>query len=277
MLTDTELDEYRTAIRQEVCSLCPERPAGGPPCAPLGKECGVEMHLPELIESIRHVHSPLIAPYLARNREQVCAGCALLRSHVCPCPMEYLVVPLVEAVEAVDERRRAAPADPPPPEPPAGRRDRPAGTVTVTLTILEGSLEGRSRKLVGPQKCVIGRADDCTIRLAGGLEFCTVSRHHCAVEVGAAGVRIRDLGSYNGTWVNGVRIGRPRNWHQGATAAAPFLYEVELHDGDEFRVGEITFGVAITGDGDAPPDEEEDVACAGCAHGLAVQCFPLDC
>ena len=42
MITETELDEYQDEIRNVVCSRCVERPPGGPPCAPLGKECGIE-------------------------------------------------------------------------------------------------------------------------------------------------------------------------------------------------------------------------------------------
>ena len=40
-----ERGEYLAEIRKQVCSRCVERPPGGPPCAPLGKQCGVEMHL----------------------------------------------------------------------------------------------------------------------------------------------------------------------------------------------------------------------------------------
>src|SRR5262249_47776782 len=52
MLTKRELAEYLNEIRREVCSRCVERPPGGPPCAPLGKQCGIEMHLPELIDAV---------------------------------------------------------------------------------------------------------------------------------------------------------------------------------------------------------------------------------
>jgi hypothetical protein len=99
------LDEYLDEIRKEVCSICVERPPGGPPCKPLGKECGVELHLPELIETIHEVHSPLIEPYLDHNRSEICTHCTYLHSSICPCPMDYLAIPLVEAVEAVDARR----------------------------------------------------------------------------------------------------------------------------------------------------------------------------
>lgn len=104
MLAEQDLAEYLEEIREQVCSRCPERPPGGPPCAPLGKECGIEMHLSALIESIHAVQSDRIAPYLAHNRLEICMHCAFLHSSICPCPMDYLTVLLVEAVEAVDQR-----------------------------------------------------------------------------------------------------------------------------------------------------------------------------
>ena len=103
MVTASEAENYLARIREMVCSRCVERPPGGPPCAPLGKQCGIEMHLPQLIDSIHQVHSGSIAPYLETNQQQVCAHCPLLHSDVCPCPMERLVVLVVEAVEEVDE------------------------------------------------------------------------------------------------------------------------------------------------------------------------------
>jgi hypothetical protein len=105
MLTTSELTEYLDEIREQVCNRCIERPPGGPPCAPLGKECGIEMHLPALINAIHQVHSPLLAPYLHHNRGTICAHCSRLGSDICPCPMDYLAALLVEAVETVDERR----------------------------------------------------------------------------------------------------------------------------------------------------------------------------
>jgi hypothetical protein len=110
MIAEAELTEYLEEIRRQVCSRCVERPAGGPPCAPLGKTCGVELHLPQLIESIRQTRSPLIGPYLERNRKEICTSCAFLDTSICPCPMDYLAVLLVQAVEAVDERRQRAEA-----------------------------------------------------------------------------------------------------------------------------------------------------------------------
>jgi hypothetical protein len=65
----------------------------------------VELHLPELIDSIHQVHSNLLAPYLDHNRKAICEKCTFLHSEICPCPMDYLSALIVEAVETVDQRR----------------------------------------------------------------------------------------------------------------------------------------------------------------------------
>jgi hypothetical protein len=105
VVTEAPLAEYLAEICENVCSRCVERPVGGPPCLPLGKECGVELHLPELIRSIHEVKSPRIAPYLEHDRQEICTNCALLHGSTCPCPMDLLSVLLVQAVETVDQRR----------------------------------------------------------------------------------------------------------------------------------------------------------------------------
>jgi hypothetical protein len=105
MTAPADLQEYLEEIRREVCSHCVERPPGGPPCKPLGRRCGIELHLPQLIESVRAVRSLSMVPYLDHNREHICAGCVHRYGSICPCPMEYLGVLLVQAIEAVDERR----------------------------------------------------------------------------------------------------------------------------------------------------------------------------
>jgi hypothetical protein len=109
MATTIALDEYLSEIREQVCSRCVERPPGGPPCEPLGKVCGVERHLPALIEAIHDVKSPWIHHYLEHNRQAVCEQCAFYHNTaVCPCPMDELVFLIVKAVDTVDERRGAA-------------------------------------------------------------------------------------------------------------------------------------------------------------------------
>ena len=104
MSLDTNLEEYLAEIRKEVCSRCVERPEAGPPCSPLGKVCGVEQHLPELVSAVRDVHSDWMGPYLDGTRQNVCRDCSYQHHDCCPCPMDSLALLVVSAVEAVDER-----------------------------------------------------------------------------------------------------------------------------------------------------------------------------
>ena len=64
---------------------------------------------------------------------------------------------------------------------------------------------------------VIGRSGDAAVRIRSD----DVSRHHARVIISPDHARIEDLGSRNGTIVNGQRIDQPR----------------ELNDGDEIVIG----------------------------------------
>jgi len=92
--------------------------------------------------------------------------------------------------------------------------------------------------------CTVGRAADCRLRLPNEPPDLTASRHHCAITLGEAGASVRDLGSRNGTFLNGESIGqRPRA--AGAGAAPPELPARPLHDGDSLRVGRSVFRVSV--------------------------------
>ena len=70
----------------------------------------------------------------------------------------------------------------------------------------------------GPGPWTIGRADACRLVIEHG----TVSRRHAVIEHTAEGLEVRDLGSLNGTWVNGWRVER-----------------ATLRPGDALRIGEV--------------------------------------
>lgn len=113
---DMDLAEYLDEIRRVVCSHCIERPPGGPPCAPLGKVCGIELHTSKIVETVLRVRresgaaSASVLPYLDQSRMTICRTCSHLHGEDCPCPMETLAVLLVEAVETVADRHDAASA-----------------------------------------------------------------------------------------------------------------------------------------------------------------------
>jgi hypothetical protein len=103
------LDEYMTAIREQVCSRCVERPPGAPPCAPHGKRCGIELHLAEIVDVVHKSRGQAMDPYIERFHTDVCAHCANRPTNQCPCPLDYLLLLAVEAIESVDEQRAVVP------------------------------------------------------------------------------------------------------------------------------------------------------------------------
>lgn len=117
---------------------------------------------------------------------------------------------------------------------------------TVTLLVTRGPLSGREFVFAEPATCSIGRSRECTIPLPQELEHLDISRRHCLVEIAPPELRVRDLGSLNGTYVNGQKIGQrdrpPEAWNQQTNE----LPVVSMSDGDEIRLGEHTvFRVCI--------------------------------
>ena len=108
MYTEQELDEYMGEIREQVCSRCIEKPPGGPPCAPLGKRCGIELNLRLLVEAVHAQRSQAMDSYIQHFHDEVCTYCENRPTNQCPCPLEYLLELAVEAIETVDERRKSA-------------------------------------------------------------------------------------------------------------------------------------------------------------------------
>lgn len=84
------------------------------------------------------------------------------------------------------------------------------------LIVYEGEPEGQ-RWIVDRERMVIGRGSDCDIVLPER----PVSRHHAVIERDGGNFYLRDLGSKNGTYVNGHEV-RDR----------PYL----LRDGDEIQI-----------------------------------------
>ncbi len=74
----------------------------------------------------------------------------------------------------------------------------------------------------------IGRGEDCDFR----IPLVSVSRHHCDISVDSESnsLKIKDLGSSNGTFVNNARI-----------------TETSLHAGDRIAVGPVVFTLQVDG------------------------------
>ncbi len=105
---------------------------------------------------------------------------------------------------------------------------------TITLTVLEGTSQGKTFVFDAHDTFLFGRMDDCHICLPHDQ---LVSRNHFLMEVNPPHACIRDLGSRNGTYVNGQKYGG-REKHETPEEGARRQYpQVDLHDGDQVKVG----------------------------------------
>ena len=102
MYEGTPYGRYMDEVRNQVCKRCIERPPEGPPCAPHGKRCGLELDLPTIVGAIQGVRSLMIDPYIDQVHDKVCAGCPNQPTNQCPCPLESLLPLVVQAIETVD-------------------------------------------------------------------------------------------------------------------------------------------------------------------------------
>jgi pSer/pThr/pTyr-binding forkhead associated (FHA) protein len=96
----------------------------------------------------------------------------------------------------------------------------------VKLVVVRGRPHGKC--LLFPRgEFVIGRGHECHIRPNSDW----VSRQHCLLRVTAEAVSLRDLGSTNGTLVNGVRvIGERALTHGDQLQVGPMVFEVRLDE-----------------------------------------------
>jgi predicted component of type VI protein secretion system len=92
------------------------------------------------------------------------------------------------------------------------------------LKILAGKHQGKAIPLTS-KKFLVGREQDCQLRPNSEL----VSRHHCVFSIDDFAVRLRDLGSTNGTFVNGKAI-------RG---------EVVLKPGDHVTIGRLEVELTV--------------------------------
>ena len=87
----------------------------------------------------------------------------------------------------------------------------------VWLRVQIGAAKGRAIAIYGP-KFVIGRDRNCHLRLGSAM----VSKLHAAIELREGRIFVRDLGSTNGTIVDGRTLRDA---------------ETEIHDGDRIQIG----------------------------------------
>ena len=129
----------------------------------------------------------------------------------------------------------------------------------VTLRVLAGPYSGQEFVFDQHDTFLIGRSENAHLYLPEDRFF---SRHHCLLEIAPPRCFLRDLGSTNGTFVNGERV-----------------QEVFLKSGDRIQGGQTILEVDVQAEpkpavGEAPTlmrPLELTVECANCGRRETVQ------
>lgn len=109
----------------------------------------------------------------------------------------------------------------------------------VTLHVVEGPQTGRDFTFDQHDTFMIGRSEDAQFCLPQDRFF---SRHHCLIEIAPPQAFLRDLGSTNGTYVNGMRVDT-----------------AYLKSGDQIQGGETVLEVEVSSGVEASVDDKENL------------------
>lgn len=130
---------------------------------------------------------------------------------------------------------------------------------TVKLVVTEGVYQGKDFAFDEHDTFFLGRVkEDCDIYLPD--DHC-ISRHHFILEVNPPDARIRDLGSLNGTWINGVKYGgreKGESPEQGALREYP---QIDLKDQDIIKAGDTVMQLKV----------EVPIMCVSCGEDIPAE------
>jgi len=97
----------------------------------------------------------------------------------------------------------------------------------MDVNLVRFSKDGSQKSISLPSSVtIIGRRGDCDLC----IPLMSVSRRHCQLNLNDEGLQIRDLGSRNGTFLNGKQI-----------------KQAEVQAGDFIKIGPISFAIQIDG------------------------------
>jgi len=137
----------------------------------------------------------------------------------------------------------------------------------VNLRVLAGPYQGRVFCFTQPDTFLIGRSNDAHLCLTDDKFF---SRHHCLLEIMPPHCFLRDLGSTNGTFVDGQRV------------SEAFLEDgAQIQGGETVLLVEVSTG-AVNAAGESSPAESSDrptivaVDCLNCGRREQAQATSAD-
>jgi pSer/pThr/pTyr-binding forkhead associated (FHA) protein len=112
----------------------------------------------------------------------------------------------------------------------------------VQIKISQGNDAGKIFAFTEHDTFIFGRMPDCHACIPDDSQ---VSRHHFILEVNPPQACLRDLGSLNGTWVNGKKCGAREKGESPEEGAKRRYREVTIKAGDRIKVGQTELEVAI--------------------------------
>ena len=108
----------------------------------------------------------------------------------------------------------------------------------VSLKVQDGPLAGKKFTITENMTCIIGRENDCGIRIPEDSDM-SVSRHHCRLKINFPEVTARDMRSENGSALNGKKL-----------EAEGEIMDWPIKDGDLLTIGQTVFKVSLEGESD---------------------------
>ncbi|HEY8185552.1 MAG TPA: protein kinase [Pyrinomonadaceae bacterium] len=134
----------------------------------------------------------------------------------------------------------------------------------VNLRVLAGPYKGRVFSFTQPETFLIGRSNEAHLCLTDDKFF---SRNHCLLEITPPHCFLRDLGSTNGTFVNGQRV-REAFLENGA----------QIQGGETVLLVEVTSGAHAADASSAPSGRPTivTVACLNCGRREEAQANSAD-
>jgi eukaryotic-like serine/threonine-protein kinase len=125
----------------------------------------------------------------------------------------------------------------------------------VTLHVVAGPQTGRDFTFDQHDTFMIGRSEDAQFCLPQDRFF---SRHHCILEIAPPQCFLRDLGSTNGTFVNGIRVDTAHLKHGDRIQGGETVLEVEV------AADQSELMVQVPGSGERTEPSIITVACLNC-------------
>ena len=150
----------------------------------------------------------------------------------------------------------------------------------VILNVREGERAARQLRFETQTIATFGRGADCTAVLSDPAEPPMLSRRHCELAILPPRVFVRDLGSKNGTFLNGTRLPSP-TLVPSASDTLGHEGGMPVVSGDLVQLGDVVIEVLVnvqvactdcdatwdeTLDGDRPYDQRK--ACVECSRTI---------